>query len=248
MAAAPAECPVQKRGIGMKGSLKYALVVAATVAASQAIPMANGSSAPAGPGAGSVPARPLTPEERANEVYNSGIEHRDRGNKYEKDALNAKKPEDRVKSEGKAKGEYEKALKDFEKAIGLSNAHFAAYNGMGFSYRKLGDYKKALEMYDKALQLAPGFSDAVEYRGEAYLGLNRIDDAKQAYLELLGLNRKNADMLMTAMRTWIAARRAEPAGLDAATIDAFDAWVKERAGLAQQTASMSLASAHRGSW
>ena len=54
---------------------------------------------------------------------------------------------------------------------------------MGFAYRKTGDYAKALEMYDKALALQPGFPDAIEYRGEAYLALNRIDDAKQAYLE-----------------------------------------------------------------
>jgi tetratricopeptide (TPR) repeat protein len=232
----------------MKASVKCALAIVAAVASSQVIPLANGTSAPPPPSMGSVPTRPLTPEERANEVYNSGIEHRDRGNKYEKDAANAKKPEDRTKSEGKARGEYEKALKDFEKAISFSSTHFSAYNGLGYSYRKLGDYNKALEMYDKALQLAPGFADAVEYRGEAYLGLNRIDDAKQAYLELLGLNRKNADMLMAAMRSWITARRAQPSGVDAAAIDAFESWVKERAGLAEQTAAMSLASAHRGSW
>ena len=59
-----------------------------------------------------------------------------------------------------------------------------AYNGMGYSYRKLGDYTKALENYDRALQLAPKFPDAIEYRGEAYLALNRLDDAKQAYLTL----------------------------------------------------------------
>ncbi|MEO7408910.1 MAG: tetratricopeptide repeat protein [Vicinamibacterales bacterium] len=232
----------------MKASVKCALAIVAAVASSQVISMANGTSAPPPPSMGSTPVRPLTPEERANEVYNSGIEHRDRGNKHEKEAVNAKKPEDRTKSEAKSRGEYEKALKDFEKATNFSSAHFAAYNGMGYSYRKLGDYQKALEMYDKALQLAPGFSDAVEYRGEAYLGLSRIDDAKQAYLELIGLNRKNADLLMTAMRAWVAARRAEPAGVDAATLDAFESWIKERAGLAQQTASMSLASSHRGSW
>jgi tetratricopeptide (TPR) repeat protein len=239
---------VPKERVRMKASMKCALAVVAALVSTQVIPLANGTSAPPPPSMGSTPARPLTPEERANEVYNSGIEHRDRGNKYEKDAVNAKKPEDRTKSEGKARGEYEKALKDFEKATNFSSSHFAAYNGMGYSYRKLGDYQKALEMYDKALQLAPGFSDAVEYRGEAYLGLNRIDDAKQAYLELMGLNRKNAEMLMAAMRAWVAARRAEPAGVDAATLDAFESWIKERAGLAQQTASMSLASSHRGSW
>ena len=85
---------------------------------------------------------------------------------------------------------------------------------MGFAYRKTGDYAKALEMYDKALALQPGFPDAIEYRGEAYLGLNRIDDAKQAYLELFASDRKQADILMKAMTDWVAERHTDPAGVD----------------------------------
>ena len=117
---------------------------------------------------------------------------------------------------------------------------FQAYNGMGFSYRKTGDYVKALEMYDKALKLKPGFADAIEYRGEAYLGLNRIDDAKQAYLEVLAADRKQADTLMTAMKTWIQDRKTTPAGVDAATVAGLEKWIGERSEIAKETAAMGL--------
>ena len=117
---------------------------------------------------------------------------------------------------------------------------YQAYNGMGFSYRKTGDYTKALEMYDRALQLKPGFPDAIEYRGEAYLGLNRIDDAKQAYLEILAADRKQADTLMAAMQTWIEQKKAAPAGVDPAAVSGLETWVKERAELAKDTVAMGL--------
>ena len=97
-----------------------------------------------------------------------------------------------------------------------------AYNGMGFSNRKLGDYAKALENYDRALQLAPNFPDAIEYRGEAYLALNRLDDAKQSYLTLFAMDRKQADSLMAAMKDYVAKKKADPAGVDAAALSAFE--------------------------
>ena len=100
---------------------------------------------------------------------------------------------------------------------------------MGFSYRKTGDYAKALEMYDKALTLKPGFPDAIEYRGEAYLGLNRVDDAKQAYLELLAADRKQADTLMAAMQKWIADSKTNPAGVDPAVVSGLETWLRSAA-------------------
>lgn len=53
-----------------------------------------------------------------------------------------------------------------------------AHNLMGFAYRKLGDYPAALEAYDKALSLNPYNRGALEYLGEAYLDLDRPDDAR----------------------------------------------------------------------
>jgi hypothetical protein len=34
------------------------------------------------------------------------------------------------------------------------------------------------------------------------------------------------------MKAWLVERRAQPAGIDAATVNAFDAWVQERDALA----------------
>ena len=149
-------------------------------------------------------------------------------------------PKERAKADDKAKKEYEKALKDFKSAAAGSPQMYQAYNGMGFSYRKTGDYAKALEMYDRALALKPGFPDAIEYRGEAYLGLNRIEDAKNAYLEVLAADRKQADTLMAAMQKWIQDKKANPAGVDPAVVGGLETWVQGRAELARQTAAMGL--------
>jgi len=224
----------------MKRSMQAALLLMAAVASYQVGTMASGSSLP------SMPARTMTPEERAIEAYNNGLQHRDKGKKAEEQRATAKEA-DQPKLEKKAREEFEKALKDFSRARDLNPKLYQAYNGMGFAYRKLGDHTKALEFYDQALAMAPGFPEATEYRGEAYLGLNRIDDAKEAYLELFGSDRKEADALMAAMKTWVTARRANAGGVDAAAISAFEAWINERAQTAKLTASMAL-DANRHGW
>ena len=76
--------------------------------------------------------------------------------------------------------------------------------------RKLGKYQEALIAYDRALNLKPGYAEAIEYRGHAYLGLNRLDDAKQAYLALFAGNRKLAAQLLAAMQTWVGEHRGNP--------------------------------------
>ena len=233
----------------MSRTFKGAVLLAAAVGLWQASAGANGGSAPAPPpssgGSGSGMTA-MTPEERAIEAFKSGDGHRLKGRKLEEESV-TKKGADVQKSEVKARGEFEKSLKDFQKAAELNPQLFQAYNGMGYAYRKTGDYAKALEMYDRAISMAPGFyPEAVEYRGEAYLALNRIDDARKAYLDLFAADRKQADALMAAMKTWVTARRANPAGVDAAAIDAFEKWVTEREGMAKQTQLMSINGHHAG--
>jgi tetratricopeptide (TPR) repeat protein len=221
----------------------------ALVGVYQAAAGANGTAMPPSPSpsGSAAPSRPLTPEEMAVEVYNSGINHRDRALKSDTQAMKDKKDSDRLKNEKKAREEYEKALKDFTKAASLNPSMPQAYNGIGYSYRKLGDYAKALENYDRALQLAPKFPDAIEYRGEAYLALNRLDDAKQAYLTLFAMDRKQADSLMAAMKEYVAKKKTDPSGVDLAALSGFESWIAERAGVAEQTKLMSF-NAHHGSW
>ena len=229
----------------MSRTFRNAVLLAAGVGVCQVPLSASGSSVPSAPSGSSM--RAMTPEELAVEAYRSGDGHRVKGKKLEEEAA-AKKGSDAEKAAAKARSEFEKSLKDFNKAAKLNPQLFQAYNGMGYAYRKTGDYDKALEMYDQAIKIAPGFfPEAVEYRAEAYLALNRIDDARQAYLDLFAADRKQADILMAAMKNWVAARHADPAGVGTDAVSAFEKWIGEREGMAKQTRLMGVSSRH-ASW
>jgi tetratricopeptide (TPR) repeat protein len=186
----------------------------------------------------SSPGTPVTPEMMAADAFNSGLKHLTNGDK----AVVAKKPDQK-----KAFDEYSKALKDFQKSVKLDPKNYKAFNGLGYAYRKTGDYAKALENYSAALALSPNFPDAIEYRGEAYLGLNKPDDAKQAYLTLFASSRAHADTLLKAMKTWADQRHADPSGIDPAALAAFEGWLHERAALAGATVDMAR-NTPQGAW
>jgi tetratricopeptide (TPR) repeat protein len=161
-----------------------------------------------------------SPDAAAADAMNSGVKRL------------AKADELEVKNPKQARKEYEAALKNFQTDVKLAPGNYRAHNNLGYSYRKLGNYSRALESYEHALKLAPTFSEAIEYRAEAYLGLNRLDEAKQAYMQLFVSDRMTSHVLMKAMKAWVATRRTDPAGVDAATLNAFEAWVQERDTLA----------------
>jgi tetratricopeptide (TPR) repeat protein len=161
-----------------------------------------------------------SPDAAAADAMNSGLKRLAKA-----DELETKNPK-------QARKDYEGALKDFQTAVKLAPGNYRAHNNLGYSYRKLGNYARALGSYEQALKLEPAFSEAIEYRAEAYLGLNRLDEAKQAYMQLFVSDRMTSHVLMKAMKAWVAKRRTDPAGVDAATLKAFDAWVQERDTLA----------------
>jgi hypothetical protein len=51
-------------------------------------------------------------------------------------------------------------------------------------------------------------------------------------------DRTASNVLMKAMKAWVEKRRAQRAGVDAATVDAFDAWVRERDTLAASVGNL----------
>jgi tetratricopeptide (TPR) repeat protein len=161
-----------------------------------------------------------SPEATATDAMNSGLKRLAKA-----DELEAKNPR-------QARKDYEAALKDFQAAAKLTPDNYRAHTSVGYAYRKLGNYERALESYARALELEPAYTEAIEYRAEAYLGLNRLEDAKQAYMHLFVHDRTTSAVLMKAMKAWVTKRRAEPAGVDTATLSAFAAWVHERDTLA----------------
>ena len=167
-----------------------------------------------------------SPEAAAAEALNSGLKRLERADQIE------------PKNPNQARKEYEAALKDFQMAAAVAPDNYRAHNGAGYSLRKLGSYERALESYERALTLAPTSSEAIEYRAEAYLGLNRLTDAKQAYMHLFVHDRMASNVLMKAMKMWVEKHRAQPAGIEPAAIDAFDTWVRERSTLASSVVNL----------
>ncbi|HJS22571.1 MAG TPA: tetratricopeptide repeat protein [Steroidobacteraceae bacterium] len=193
-----------------------------------------------------TPRETRTPEDDARMSYNAGVKQLDKAKKQEQDAANATDESKRERALKKAQGAYEKAAREFEKAVSRVPELYEGWNYLGFARRHLGRYDAALEAYERALKLKPGYADALEYRGEAYLGLNRLDDARKAYMDLFASSRKHADQLLASMQKYVEARRKEPNGLATQQLDEFARWVDERAGIAQQTASLDTGS--QASW
>lgn len=186
----------------------------------------------------------LTPEQQAEQRYNTGISMRDRAWKLEKKLEDADE-KSRAKLEKKVGKAYKSAAREFEQAAKLMPGYFQAYGSLGYSLRKMGDYENALVAYGHALEIEPGYTEAIEYRAEAYLGLNRLGEARAAYMQLFDIDRPKADELMTAMSEWIEHHAAE-SGLDDQSLGEFKAWVQERSEMA--TKSASLRTGQASSW
>ncbi|MEM7354232.1 MAG: tetratricopeptide repeat protein [Acidobacteriota bacterium] len=201
-------------------------------------PAEGAGSRPTTPPPPAAPEQPKTPEQEGKAAYNLGLKHRDKAWKLEDKAKAAASDSDRDKHLEKAMKQYEKSIPLFETATGKIPSFHQAFSSLGYALRKTGQHEKALEAYDTALKLAPFYGEAVEYRAEAYLGLNRIEEAKDAYMQLFSSNRELANQLMEAMQAWLEARQADPAGVSAETIEGFATWVKERSELANASAQL----------
>lgn len=178
--------------------------------------------------------KPLDPQQVAANEFRAGAYQLDRAAKIH--ARLAAAPESEKDGlEKKLNKALESAVRDFKRATDNDPRMVQAYSELGFALRKLGRFEESLAAYDKALAIMPTYSPAIEYRAEAYLGLNRVAEAKQAYLMLFSGDRPRADLLYAAMKRWAA---DHPDG-DAA----FAKWIAEREPLhatATQTASKDL--------
>ena len=190
--------------------------------------------------------REETPQQKAHDAYNDGVRYVKKADKAQGNAEQASDAGKKDKAGHEAHDLYGKSLARFQEAVQLDDTLPEAWNYVGYSNRKLGNYDAALAAYEKALTLKPGYADAIEYRGEAYLGLNRISDTQQAYLDLYASNRALAAKLLTAMKSWLAAQRANPSTA-ATSLDELDKWIQERAQIAGQTAALTRAGA-AASW
>lgn len=198
--------------------------------------MALAASSVQAAGGSSVPS--ASPADEAANAYNRGVKSRDKAWKLEEEAASSQDAATREKLLTKAQKEYTKAIRSFRSATEANPRMYQAFSSLGYALRKTGDYEQSLEAYEQALEIAPDYTEAIEYRAEAFLGLNRLKEAQEAYLYLFRNDRQRADELLTAMQRWVAERSADREGLDAGVVEEFASWVEERAEIAGHTASL----------
>lgn len=215
------------------------VLVAALLVLPLAALAAGGSSTSTSSATASVP---TDPKMMAKDSYNRALKYRDKAWEYEAKATGASGTQ-AEKYRKKAAKEYQKALTALKSAVGNDSSLYQAHSSLGYVLRKTGDYDASLGAYNRALEINPRYAEAIEYRAEAYLGLNRLAEAKDAYMELFRTDRKRADELMEAMESWVQSRQADAAGLDSSVIAEFSGWVVERSAMADQ-----MGDASGGSW
>jgi tetratricopeptide (TPR) repeat protein len=82
-------------------------------------------------------------------------------------------------------GDLERALSDYDRAIGINPAAADAFNNRGNAYRALREFTKALGDYDEAIRLNPKYAHAYNNRGVIYLEIGAPDRAAADFDEAI---------------------------------------------------------------
>jgi tetratricopeptide (TPR) repeat protein len=92
----------------------------------------------------------------------------------------------------KYKGEYDRALEDYDQAILLNPSFASAYNNRGVIYRLKGEYDRAITDYDQAIWLGSNIPATFYNRAIAYSDKEDYDRAIGDFDVVLRFNPKNA--------------------------------------------------------
>jgi tetratricopeptide (TPR) repeat protein len=189
-----------------------------------------------------------SPHDQAVDYFNNAERRIDGLTKTHDEMKASTDPQKAAKLQARIAKGLENAAADLERAVKNDPQLFQAYSELGFTLRKMGKFPESLAAYDKALAIQSDYTPALEYRAEAYLGLNRIDEARKTYTDLFSADRPRADALLIAMKSFVAARRADAAGLDAAQLDTFAKWVEQREIIHGQTVALTAQTSSFRSW
>jgi tetratricopeptide (TPR) repeat protein len=77
----------------------------------------------------------------------------------------------------KSKGEYDRAILEFNKAIEIDPEFAMAYNGRGNAYQDKGEYDQAILDYTKAIEIDPSYANAYNNRGYVYADKGELEKA-----------------------------------------------------------------------
>lgn len=110
-----------------------------------------------------------------------------------------------------SKGEYQKALADFNQALEINPKYSRAYYNRGIVYYDNENYDKAIEDYSKAIELGLRHYDVFNNRGLAYSAIGKHDLAIQDYTTALKINPNQADTYVNRGISYAQLEKLEPA-------------------------------------
>jgi tetratricopeptide (TPR) repeat protein len=186
-----------------------------------------------------IPSTPLEvkPDKAAAKAYSSAMKSMQKAHELEDTIAKATDPDKKANAMAKLDDTYGRALEQFTEVLRNKNDMYDAWNKIGFIHLHFGAYREAIDDYNHALALKPDLLEAIQHRGEAFLGADHLDEAKAAYMDLFFHARPLADQMMLSMQAWLQSHRATANGMRPADIDAFDKWLQEREGIAKTTAA-----------
>ena len=164
----------------------------------------------------------------ALDAYGEGYAFIERATRFDQDASAAENERDRQTAIAGSTQAYEDALGAVAEAVRIDPRMYEAHTYIGYANRKLGRHERALDAYAAALKLKPDYVRAIEYQGEAYLGLDRFADAKFNYQRLYALDSEQAEKLLAAMRKWLEERKADAHSVPPDQIAAASAWLNDQ--------------------
>jgi tetratricopeptide (TPR) repeat protein len=176
------------------------------------------------------------PDKAASKAYAGGMKSLAKAREYEEIAVKSTDPDKKAKALEKLPDIYGKALDQFTEVL-RNQDMYDAWNQVGYVHLRFAAYRESIDDYNHALALKPDLYEAIQHRGQAYLGVDRLDDAKAAYMELFFHARPRADELMLSMQDWLQRHRADANGMRASDIESFGNWLAERDGIAKATAA-----------
>jgi tetratricopeptide (TPR) repeat protein len=118
-----------------------------------------------------------------------------------------------------SKGDYERAITDFDQAISLDSTYVDAFNSRGSAYGMRGEYARGIEDFNEAIRLQPEYERAFHNRGTAHINLGNYGRAIEDFDQALRL--KPDDGFALNNRCW--ARALANLALDKALGDCNEA-------------------------
>jgi lipoprotein NlpI len=99
-------------------------------------------------------------------------------------------------------GEYDRAIRDFDRAIALQPGLVVAWRNRGLAHREKGDFERAIADYDQAALLTPADARIFNDRGLVYVGMDDYARAIQDFDRAIALKPGHALAIKNRGRTY----------------------------------------------